>query len=119
MPYDINGQPYDPDDDGGVIKAAVAAVACILLIAVCGRIAAMQPDQADDSPTYELVLDCSNSAQMHDHGLPTKADVVEWHLQGQWGYYRDGMLYAFADLPGRAGVWDELYGIDPNPNFDK
>ena len=125
MPYDISGRGVDPEgdgDDGMALKAGLGFIAAMLIIALAWVVIGDAPRTADaDAPqaTYRLVLDCSNSAQMHNHGLPTKADVMEWHLHGQWGYCQDGMLYAFADLPGRDEVWDELYGIDPNPNFDK
>ena len=44
---------------------------------------------------------------------------MQWHVHGQWGYYEDGKLYAFDELPGSAATWDELYGIEDNPAFDK
>lgn len=120
MPYDANGEAYDPDENGGIIKAAAAAIACILLIAVCWRIAATQPETVDNQPTYRLVLDCGNAALMHAYGMPTKADVMEWHMSGRWGWIEDGRLIAFDELPGDSRAWDELYGIDSdNPAFDK
>ena len=56
---------------------------------------------------------------MHEHGLPTKADVMEWHVHGSWSYQLDGEVRTYWELPGRASAWDELYGIDDNPAFDK
>ncbi len=59
---------------------------------------------------------------MHDAGLPTKADVLAWHMYGRWGFYKvvNGMqeVHIWHDLPGEAWVWDALYGFDPdNPAF--
>lgn len=66
-----------------------------------------------------LTIDTSNNAMMHRYGMPTKADCMEWHVHGQWGWIKDGKLYAFDELPGDSAAWDELYGIEPNPAFDK
>ncbi|MBQ9043811.1 MAG: hypothetical protein IJ111_13480 [Eggerthellaceae bacterium] len=119
---DYNEEP----DDGGwhVMGAVTAAIACILAIAALAFIVAdSTPEPAQeaqtDAPSCALYLDCTNAALMHSWGLPTKADVVEWHVHGQWGYYEDGRLCAFDELPGRSERWDMLYGIEPNPAFDK
>ena len=73
-----------------------------------------------NTPTYVLNIDTSNAALMHQYGLPTKADCMEYHVHGQWGYYIDGMLYAYDRLPGLSESWDSLYEIDSNnPGFDK
>ena len=59
---------------------------------------------------------------MHDAGLPTKADVLAWHMYGRWGFgaIEDGIhtVHIWEDLPGEAWVWDALYGLDnANPAF--
>lgn len=59
---------------------------------------------------------------MHDAGLPTKADVMAWHMYGRWGFGRvvDGTheVHVWEGLPGGPRVWDALYGLDPdNPAF--
>ena len=111
------------DEDYSIVKAVTAVIAVFLGIAVCCFILNDVPreDPADAQPTYTLQLDCTNAAQMHAYGLPTKADVMEWHMQGQWGYVEPGnRLHMYAELPGGKAKWDELYGIDPdNPAFDK
>lgn len=67
-----------------------------------------------------LTLDTSNNALMHRYGLPTKADCMEWHVHGQWGFWDNGRLIAFDELPGDSRAWDALYGIDSdNKAFDK
>ena len=101
----------------GLAKAIAAALACILAIVAigCATGAAVEPS----GPTYALYLDCSNNALMHEHGLPTKADVMEWHVHGSWSYQLDGDMRTYWELPGRASTWDELYGIEENPTFKK
>lgn len=122
VPYDINGQPIEDEHDSGFPVAIIAAVAAVVLIFSVGFYVYGDSESASDysmQPTYALYLDCSNAAMMHEHGLPTKADVMQWHYHGQWGYYMDGALHAYSDLPGREGIWDALYEIEPNPAFDK
>ena len=119
---DYDGEPKD----GGwhVARAVIAATACILAIALLAFIVADSTpqegaEQPEAAPTCTLYLDCSNAALMHSWGLPTKADVMQYHIHGQWGFYQDGRLCAFDDLPGMNDKWDELYGIEDNPAFDK
>lgn len=125
MPYDVNGRAYDREDahDGMLMRAVGAAIAAILAIAAIGAILSDAPREEPaegQTPAYELRLDCSNAALMHRHGLPTKADVMQWHLHGQWGFYWDGILHSYDALPGSADTWDELYGIDSaNKAFEK
>lgn len=114
MPYDEGG--FDP------MNAVGAAIACILLIAAVVAFVLDDAPRETQEPERNatLILDCSNAADMHRHGLPTKADVMEWHMTGQWGFKVGDMGYIYADLPGLQTTWDELYGIDPdNPAFDK
>lgn len=118
--YDVDYRGYDPDE--GVPGVLMAAIAVILLVAlalwaVLGD--APREEAATESDPSALVIYTGNAAAMHEYGMPTKADCMEWHLHGQWGYWRDGTLYAFADLPGGSEAWDRLYGIEDNPNFDK
>lgn len=98
-------------------KAIAAALACVLAIVLFSAYLAATPTEPE--PTYTINLDCNNSALMHEHGLPTKADVMEWHVHGSWSYQLDGEVRTYWELPGRASAWDELYGIDDNPAFDK
>ena len=79
-----------------------------------------EQEAAEKDATYTLTLDCGNDALMHSYGLPTKADVMEWHYSGQWGYKTGKCIRIFAELPGDSSQWDSLYGIDGNnPAFDK
>lgn len=104
-------------------KAIAAVVFCLAVIAgLCFIVDDSTPEQVrdDPAPTYTLQLDCSNTALMHKYGMPTKADCMQWHVHGQWGWIKDGKLYAFDELPGDSRAWDELYGIDSdNKAFDK
>lgn len=120
MPYDT----LEPEEaTWPVVKAVCAAIAAILCIALIGFILAdSAPNAGEDAgaASCSLHLDCGNAALMHTWGLPTKEDVLEWHLHGQWAYMQDGVLRAYDELPGRAERWDMLYGIDSdNPAFDK
>ena len=96
----------------------ILLVVCAAILAMCGILNDSTP-QPTPEPTYELNLDCTNAAEMHAWGLPTKADVMQYHVHGQWGFYQDGALMAFDDLPGMNDRWDRLYGIEDNPAFDK
>ena len=67
-------------------------------------------------PTDGLAVNVRNAAQMHAKGLPTREDVMSWHVNGRWGYgvtdggTREVVFYDI--LPGGADVWDALYGFD-------
>ena len=103
------------------IAAVLFSLAVILgLCFIVSDSTVPEESDAEPGPTYELVLDCSNAALMHRYGMPTKADCMQWHVHGQWGWITDGKLYAFDELPGDSRAWDELYGIDSdNKAFDK
>lgn len=112
------------DNDGFDIMRVVAAViASLLLIAASVSVLGDAPREVYNQPivdTSTLSVDTGNAAQMHRYGMPTRADVMEWHYSGQWGYKAGTNYYVYADLPGESAAWDELYGIDPgNPAFDK
>ena len=103
--------------DTGLPACIIAAAACVLAIVLLSAFLATEPQES--GPTYAIHLDCGNAALMHEHGLPTKADVMEWHVRGSWSYQLDGQVRTYWELPGRASAWDELYGIEDNPAFDK
>ena len=94
------------------LAVALIVFASIVVVSLCTDEAEPEP-----APTYELVLDCSNAAMMHAYGLPTKADVIQYHVQGRWGYLDNGAVVLFDDLPGNAESWDSLYQIKPNKAF--
>lgn len=102
-------------------RGIAALLLCCAVAVACWWIVDDSTVPADEpGPTYELRLDCSNAALMHRYGMPTKADCMQWHVHGQWGWITDGKLHAFDELPGDSRAWDELYGIDSdNPAFDK
>lgn len=123
MAYDINGRAFDPSerDDSMLVRAIVLVIAALLIIAAACFVMGDAPRETADTPdTSVLTVDTSNTAEMHRWGMPTKADVMEWHMTGQWGYRAANSYYVYADLPGDSLAWDELYGIDGgNPAFDK
>ena len=51
------------------IAAVVAVTVAILAIGFAMADSTPAPETPEPAPTYELVLDCSNAKQMHDHGL--------------------------------------------------
>lgn len=111
---------------GGLVVPAFLAVGVVLVAALClmslhDGCEAVDA-AADDAPAAGLAIDVTNQWAMHDAGLPTKADVLAWHMYGRWGFYKvvDGVqeVHIWEDLPGGAPVWDALYGLDPaNPAF--
>lgn len=110
------------EDDSMLVRSICLVIAALLIIAAACFVMGDAPrESATKSPdTSALTVDTSNTAEMHRWGMPTKADVMEWHMTGQWGYRAANSYYVYADLPGDSLAWDELYGIDGgNPAFDK
>ena len=109
------------DNDTTIVKAVAVALAAFLAIALlCFIFNDSEPQQQDGTAMdHVLVLDYNNAYLMHAYGLPTAEDVMYYHMHGQWGYYDTGVQKTFDQLPGRADRWDALYGIEPNPAFDK
>ncbi len=104
-------------DRTNFLGRAIALVFFALVVIIGAWLITMDaPEQPD--PRI-LTLNTTNAAQMHEYGLPTKTDVVEWHAHGSWAYKANGHFYVFADLPGGSSVWDDLYSIDANPVFVK
>ena len=122
MPYDYAGRGIDLEDEYKPRRAMAVVALCIIFIFVVCFIVNGTP-QDDEMPVpgtlYTLELDCSDSAKMHEYGLPTKSDVIQWHVHGSWGYYLDGDMHSSHDLPGCNDAWDALYEIKPNPVFVK
>ncbi|MBQ9059378.1 MAG: hypothetical protein IJ125_09365 [Atopobiaceae bacterium] len=110
---------------GGLVVAAFLAVGVVLVAALCLMSLHDGGDAetaADDAPATGLAIDVTDQWAMHGAGLPTKADVLAWHMYGRWGFYKvvDGVqeVHIWEDLPGGALVWDALCGLDPaNPAF--
>lgn len=117
MPYDDNGDAYDREEAEEadafrkLMWAVGAAVACIVAIVLIAPLAGCEPEpEPDDS--VALVLDTGDAAQMHAYGLPSKSDVLHWHVFGEWGYVDcDGNIRMYAELPGEGWRWDSLYEI--------
>ena len=103
------------------MRAVGWAVAAILAIALIGGCVSCQPQEQEvavaKTRSSALVLDTSNAAQMHKYGMPTKADVMNWHAEGRWAYWVDGAERESGELPGSPAEWDSLYGIERDPSF--
>ena len=120
MPYDIDGRGIDRDEnDGSILYAVLAFISVLLIIGAAWFVLSGEPrEPAQEPPKSTLTLETGNAAIMHQYGLPTCADVMEWHVNGQWSYKAGGRCRVYADLPGDASAWDKLYGIDGgNPAF--
>lgn len=79
-----------------------------------------------DVSSNAVMLDTSDSWLMHSLGLPTRSDLLGYHMYGHWGYSRyegegdDYMhtVHSFEYVPGSLRDWDELYGLDyDNPSY--
>ena len=97
-------------------RAVAGLVTALLIIGLTVFIMSDTPEQPDP---HVLTLNTTNAAQMHEYGLPTKTDVIEWHVHGHWAYRANGHAFTYADLPGGSTVWDDLYQIEPNTVFVK
>ena len=105
---------------GAFLLAGIALAAVLWLLTLGGGEAA--DGAGDGRAAAGLAVDVTDEQAMHDAGLPTKADVLAWHMYGRWAFYEvvDGVqeVHIWHDLPGGASVWDALYGLDPaNPAF--
>ena len=121
--------PSSSDLGCGALVAIAFVVASIALIGVLCFMslhadAASEQDSSGGSvgKASDLAIDVTDQWAMHNAGLPTKADVLAWHMYGRWGFYeiRDGVqeVHIWHDLPGEPWVWDALYGLNPdNPAF--
>lgn len=107
---------------GALVAIAFGLAGIALVAALCAMSLQDEAAVPDDSGAASLAIDVTDQWAMHEAGLPTKADVLAWHMYGRWGFYKagDGMqeVHIYHDLPGGALVWDALYGLDPdNPAF--
>ena len=112
---------------GSAVLMAVGTLVVVVLVALCCCSVQKEPvsdegaDVAEESGT-DIAIDVTDQWAMHDAGLPTKADMLAWHMYGRWGFYKmvDSVqeVHIWEDLPGGSYVWDVLYGLDPdNPAF--
>ena len=104
-------------DRSNFLGRAVALVFFALVVIIgAWLITTDTPEQPDP---HILSINTTNAAQMHEYGLPTKTDVIEWHVHGSWAYRANGRSFVYADLPGGCTGWDDLYKIQPNTVFVK
>lgn len=108
----------EPDATAGLAKAVAAVIACIIAVFLFGAFLGDGEEPDVPNPAY-IKLDISNAALMHLHGLPTKEDVMHYHVEGTWGYSEGGRIRVFDELPGSEERWDELYNIEPNKVFKR
>ena len=104
-------------DRSNFLGRAVALVLFALVVIIGAWL--ITTDTPEQSDPHILSINTTNAAEMHMYGLPTKTDVIEWHVHGRWAYMANGHSFVYADLPGGSTVWDELYQIENNPVFKK
>lgn len=105
-----------------VLIALFFAVCCVVVIVLASMVvnAEGSTEKAETPAAVDITLNTDNAAQMHRYGLPTKSDVMAYHMYGHWGWMDDGESHMYSELPGNRGVWEELYDIDPqNKAFRK
>ena len=98
-------------------RAVAGLVTALLIIGLTVFIMSDAPRETNDP--HILTVNTTNAAEMHTYGLPTKTDVIEWHVHGRWAYMANGHSFVYADLPGGSTVWDDMYDISTNPVFVK
>ena len=78
--------------------------------------AAYEPPSGFSGPVGDVPINAGDERAMHAVGLPTRADVLEWHETGRWGYGRfeggEYVVRTFDELPKGAAFWDGVYGLD-------
>ena len=104
-------------DRSNFLGRAIALVFFALVVIIGAWL--ITTDTPEQSDPHILSINTTNAAEMHMYGLPTKTDVIEWHVHGRWAYMANGHSFVYADLPGGSTVWDELYKIENNPVFKK
>lgn len=101
---------------GGFIGVIVGVVLDACLAFGMASAAIEDAPNQDDALSTDLAIDVTSAEEMHAAGLPTKTDVITWHIYGHWGfaYTIDGVYTVenWEGLPGGAEIWDKLYGID-------
>ena len=116
--------PSDADVGLGCVSVLVIVLGIPLVLALL-VFSFQDPDVDCGSPrtasafggaVSDVPINAGDERAMHEVGLPTKADVLEWHETGRWGYgrYEDGeyVVRTFTELPDGAEVWDGIYGLD-------
>ena len=118
---------YGPSDsDVGVGCASILVIVLGVPLALALLVLSFQGEPVDSasarsssefaSPVSDVPINAGDERAMHAVGLPAKADVLEWHETGRWGYgrYEGGeyVVRTFDELPEGAAFWDDVYGLD-------
>ena len=116
--------PSERDVGVGCATVLVAVLGIPLIVALVvfafqGEASQPGPPNVDEefaSSVGDVPINAGDERAMHAAGLPTRADVLEWHETGRWGYGRfeggEYVVRTFDELPDGAAVWDEIYGLD-------
>lgn len=87
---------------------------CVLMTCIAAVVSMVTDTQEEpvEQASVALVLNTEDASIMHSYGLPSKDDVVHWHVFGEWGYKDcNDNIRMFAQLPGETWRWDNLYDI--------
>ena len=118
---------YGPSDaDVGIGCVSVLVIVLSIPLALALLVLSFQGEPVDSAsprpssefagPVSDVPINAGDERAMHAVGLPTKADVLEWHETGRWGYgrYEGGeyVVRTFYELPEGAVFWDGVYGLD-------
>lgn len=134
-----NSGYYGPSDSDLSKGFAVIAIAFLLMTAWCiVGLCASCSSEPEITYSYEeelaaasktTLIDTSDSWTMHQLGLPTRSDLMGYHMYGRWGFSAyegesgdDGnhiyTRHTYEAVPGNLEAWDELYCIDgDNPAY--
>lgn len=116
--------PSDADVGIGCISVLIMVLGiplalALLVLSFQGEPVDCAPAQSASEfsgPVNDTPINAGDERAMHAVGLPTKADILEWHETGRWGYgqYENGeyVVRTFTELPDGAELWDDIYGLD-------
>ena len=108
--------PSDADVGIGCVTVLLIVLGIPLMLAVLllsfqsGPVegAGSEPASEFATPASDVPINAGDERAMHAVGLPTRADVLEWHETGHWGYgrFEDGeyVVRTFDELPDDAAV---------------
>ena len=89
------------------------AICCVVVIVLAACVVNSETAPAEPQ-NVDITLNTDNAAQMHKYGLPTKSDVLAYHMYGHWSWISNGKSHMYSQLPGDSETWDLLYDIDPH-----
>ena len=73
---------------GSAVLMAIGTLVVVVLVALCCCSVQEEPISEEgeaviEAPRTDIAIDVTDQWAMHDAGLPTKADVLSWHMYGR------------------------------------